>query len=144
AGRTARPTPCTRSAVLSELTPSTRPSFSTEADLAGLTSTRVHPRACHRAPTPAAETRMHRGVPLRTVGQAMSSPDHSPPDDPSAIRPSAPPSSAAGRVPLATLRRLVPYVRPYRAAFVGGGLAALAATLAGLAMPLLTKEIVDG
>ena len=49
-----------------------------------------------------------------------------------------------GRVPLGTLRRLAPYVAPYRAAFIGGGLAALAATLAGLAMPLVTREIVDG
>jgi len=64
----------------------------------------------------------------------MSSPDHSPPDDP----------TVGGRVPLATLRRLAPYVAPYRVAFIGGGLAALAATLAGLAMPLLTREIVDG
>ncbi|MGI5130273.1 ABC transporter ATP-binding protein [Pseudonocardia sp. CA-107938] len=64
----------------------------------------------------------------------MSSPDHSPPDDP----------TAGARVPLATLRRLAPYVAPWRAAFIGGGLAALTATLAGLAMPLVTREIVDG
>lgn len=45
---------------------------------------------------------------------------------------------------LSALRRLLPYVRPHRAPLIGGGLAALAATLAGLAVPLVTREIVDG
>lgn len=45
---------------------------------------------------------------------------------------------------LSALRRLAPYLRPHRAKLVGGGLAALAATLAGLAIPLVTRQIVDG
>jgi ATP-binding cassette subfamily B protein len=54
------------------------------------------------------------------------------------------PSGGSTAGTLASLRRLVPYVRPHRVALVGGGLAALAATLAGLAIPLVTREIVDG
>jgi ATP-binding cassette, subfamily B, bacterial len=38
----------------------------------------------------------------------------------------------------------MPYVRPHRAALIGSGVAALAATLAGLAIPLVTRAIVDG
>jgi ATP-binding cassette, subfamily B, bacterial len=38
----------------------------------------------------------------------------------------------------------MPYVRPHRAALIGSGAAALAATLAGLAIPLVTRAIVDG
>jgi ATP-binding cassette subfamily B protein len=38
----------------------------------------------------------------------------------------------------------MPYVRPHRAALTGSGVAALAATLAGLAIPLVTRAIVDG
>ena len=40
------------------------------------------------------------------------------------------------RATLGSLRRLAPYVHPHRAALVGGGLAALASSLAGLAIPL--------
>lgn len=45
---------------------------------------------------------------------------------------------------LAVLTRLGPYVRPHRRALVGAGAAALAATLAGLAVPLVARAIVDG
>ncbi len=45
---------------------------------------------------------------------------------------------------LAALRRLGPYVRPHRRPIIGSGLAALAATLFGLAIPLVTRAIVDG
>jgi len=45
---------------------------------------------------------------------------------------------------LRELRRLLPYVRPHRAALIGSGVAALTATLAGLAIPLVTRAIVDG
>ncbi|MGQ0573309.1 MAG: ABC transporter ATP-binding protein [Pseudonocardia sp.] len=45
---------------------------------------------------------------------------------------------------LAVLRRLGPYVRPHRRSIVGAGLAALAATLFGMAIPLVTRAIVDG
>ena len=48
------------------------------------------------------------------------------------------------RPTLSALRRLLPYLRPHRAALVGSGVAALAATLAGLAIPLVTRVIVDG
>ncbi|MHA6618219.1 ABC transporter ATP-binding protein [Pseudonocardia sp. DLS-67] len=48
------------------------------------------------------------------------------------------------RAGLATLRRLAPYVRPHRWTLLGGGAAALAGTLAGLAVPLVTRAIVDG
>ena len=51
--------------------------------------------------------------------------------------------SASGP-PLRELRRLLPYVRPHRAALIGSGVAALTATLAGLAIPLVTRAIVDG
>jgi ATP-binding cassette subfamily B protein len=44
----------------------------------------------------------------------------------------------------AALRRLGPYVRPHRGALLGSGVAALAAILAGLAIPLVTRAIVDG
>ena len=45
---------------------------------------------------------------------------------------------------LAALRRLGPYVRPHRRSIIGSGAAAMAATLAGLAIPLSTRTIVDG
>jgi ATP-binding cassette, subfamily B, bacterial len=48
------------------------------------------------------------------------------------------------RASLSTLRRLAPYVRPHRWALLGGGAAALAGTLAGLTIPLVTSAIVDG
>lgn len=50
----------------------------------------------------------------------------------------------ASTVTLAALRRLVPYAAPHRAALAGSGLAALAAMLSGLAIPLVTRAIVDG
>jgi ATP-binding cassette, subfamily B, bacterial len=55
-------------------------------------------------------------------------------------------SSFAGapRPTLSVLRRLLPYVRPHLVPLVGSGLAALVATLAGLAVPLWTRAIVDG
>jgi ATP-binding cassette subfamily B protein len=48
------------------------------------------------------------------------------------------------RATLGALRRLAPYLRPHRAALIGGGLSALAATLAGLAIPLVVGAVVDG
>ena len=48
------------------------------------------------------------------------------------------------RTSLATLRRLGPYVRPVRGRLLVAGAAALAATLAGLAIPLVIQAIVDG
>lgn len=67
----------------------------------------------------------------------MTSSDHSPDADPDRI-------GAGGRVALSTLRRLAPYVAPRRAPLIASGVAALVATLAGLAVPLLTRAIVDG
>ena len=54
------------------------------------------------------------------------------------------PSAGAARPTLSALRRLLPYVRPHRAALIGSGVAALLASLAGLAIPLVTRAIVDG
>ena len=54
------------------------------------------------------------------------------------------PAPGDRRPTLSALRRLIPYVRPHRAALIGSGVAALAATLAGLAIPLVTRAIVDG
>src|SRR5687767_10632159 len=71
---------------------------------------------------------MRRGRRAPTVGRAMS-------DDPSGGTPEG---------TLSALRRLSPYLRPHRSKLIGGGLAALAATLAGLAIPLVTRQIVDG
>ncbi len=45
---------------------------------------------------------------------------------------------------IAALRRLGPYIAPHRLPLIGSGLAALVATLAGLAVPLWTRSIVDG
>ncbi len=57
---------------------------------------------------------------------------------------SEPPATGDQRPTLGALRRLTPYVRPHRAALLGSGVAALAATLAGLGIPLVTRAIVDG
>ena len=57
---------------------------------------------------------------------------------------SEPPAPGDQRPTLGALRRLTPYVRPHRAALLGSGVAALAATLAGLGIPLVTRAIVDG
>jgi ATP-binding cassette subfamily B protein len=54
------------------------------------------------------------------------------------------PSGGTPEGTLSALRRLAPYLRPHRLMLVGGFLAALAATLAGLAIPLVTRQIVDG
>jgi ATP-binding cassette subfamily B protein len=48
------------------------------------------------------------------------------------------------RATLGSLRRLAPYLRPYRWPLIGGGLAALFGTFAGLVVPLITRSIVDG
>lgn len=45
---------------------------------------------------------------------------------------------------IATLRRLWPYVHPVRASLLGSALAALGAMLAGLTIPLVIQQIVDG
>jgi ATP-binding cassette, subfamily B, bacterial len=71
---------------------------------------------------------MRRAGAAPTVGATMSEPLH--PATPGAT--------------LAALNRLGPYVRPHRGAIIGSGVAALAATLAGLAIPLVTRAIVDG
>ena len=57
---------------------------------------------------------------------------------------SEPPATGDQRPTLGALRRLTPYIRPHRAALLGSGVAALAATLAGLGIPLVTRAIVDG
>ncbi|NUR25560.1 MAG: ABC transporter ATP-binding protein [Catenulispora sp.] len=43
-----------------------------------------------------------------------------------------------------SLRRLTPFIRPYRGQMVLMTLAALGATLVGVAVPLLTKNLIDG
>jgi ATP-binding cassette subfamily B protein len=43
-----------------------------------------------------------------------------------------------------SLRRLTPFIRPYRGQMILMTLAALGATLVGVAVPLLTKELIDG
>lgn len=57
---------------------------------------------------------------------------------------SEPDTPGASRPTLSALRRLLPYVRPHRVALIGSGVAALLASLAGLAIPLVTRAIVDG
>lgn len=54
------------------------------------------------------------------------------------------PRTSVPRTSVATLRRLGPYVRPVRGRLLVAGAAALAATLAGLAIPLVIQAIVDG
>ncbi|MCU1625146.1 MAG: transporter [Pseudonocardia sp.] len=54
------------------------------------------------------------------------------------------PGPAARSTSLAELRRLASPVRPHRRALLGSGVAALASSLAALAIPLLTRRIVDG
>jgi len=44
----------------------------------------------------------------------------------------------------ASLRRLTPFIRPYRGQMILMTLAALGATLVGVAVPLLTKDLIDG
>src|SRR3712207_5886200 len=83
------------------------------------------------------QSRMRSSVRHLTVSQAMSelastaSSEQRIPDQPD-------------RATLGSLRRLTPYLRPYRWPLLGGGLAALAGTLAGLVIPLITRSIVDG
>ncbi|GAA4539903.1 ABC transporter ATP-binding protein [Pseudonocardia xishanensis] len=58
---------------------------------------------------------------------------------------SAPPvTSAAAAATLAALRRLAPYVLPHRRVLLGSAVAALCGNLAALAIPLVTRRIVDG
>ena len=45
---------------------------------------------------------------------------------------------------LVVLRRLWPYVRPVSGRLLGSGVAALAAMLAGLTVPVLVQRIIDG
>lgn len=54
-----------------------------------------------------------------------------------------PPSGSRSHT-LAQLRRLGPYIAPHRRPLIGSGVAALVATLAGLAVPLWTRANVDG
>jgi ATP-binding cassette, subfamily B, bacterial len=56
----------------------------------------------------------------------------------------SPPTPQPRRATLGALRALVPYTAPHRPALVASGVAALVATLAGLAIPLVTRSIVDG
>ncbi|MCW0216649.1 MAG: ABC transporter ATP-binding protein/permease [Pseudonocardia sp.] len=55
-----------------------------------------------------------------------------------------PPGRATPSTSLAELRRLGPVVGPHRRALIGSGAAALAGSLAALAIPLVTRRIVDG
>ncbi|SDE51646.1 ABC transporter transmembrane domain-containing protein [Pseudonocardia oroxyli] len=68
------------------------------------------------------------------------------PPDPEQATPT---TTAATREPppvatLAALRRLAPYIRPHRAVLLGSAAAALVGNLAALAVPLVTRRIVDG
>jgi len=66
------------------------------------------------------------------------------PEVPTVIGAMSDDSQQPHRATLGALRRLAPYVRPHRHALAGGALAALAGSLAGLAIPLITRAIVDG
>ena len=60
-------------------------------------------------------------------------------------RPTEPGPGAAAHVPaVASLRRLLPYARPAVPALLLSALAALAATLCGVAFPLVIQDIIDG
>ena len=65
--------------------------------------------------------------------------------------PVEPPSPETPKIPddtkkgaFVSLRRLTPFVRPYRGQMVLMTLAALGATLLGVAVPLLTRNLIDG
>jgi ATP-binding cassette, subfamily B, bacterial len=66
------------------------------------------------------------------------------PEVPTVIGAMSDDSQQPHRATLGALRRLAPYIRPHRHALIGGALAALAGSLAGLAIPLITRAIVDG
>ena len=57
---------------------------------------------------------------------------------------SAEKQSPPRRATLGTLRRLIPYLAPHRAALLGSAVCTLVATLAGLAVPLVVGAVVDG
>ncbi len=60
-------------------------------------------------------------------------------------RPTEPGPGAAAHVPaVASLRRLLPYARPAVPALLLSALAALVATLCGVAFPLVIQDIIDG
>jgi len=63
---------------------------------------------------------------------------------PPAPEQATPAKTAASAATLAALRRLGPYVRPHRRALLGSAVAALCGNLAALAIPLVTRRIVDG
>ena len=63
---------------------------------------------------------------------------------PPAPEQATPATTAAPAATLAALRRLGPYVRPHRRALLGSAVAALCGNLAALAIPLVTRRIVDG
>lgn len=64
---------------------------------------------------------------------------------PNVLRAMSEPPQPGGRRPtLGALSRLSPYIRPHRAALIGSGVAAIAAQLAGLAIPLVLRAIIDG
>jgi ATP-binding cassette subfamily B protein len=59
-----------------------------------------------------------------------------------ADRPALPAASASGR--LHSLRRFLPYLRPYRAALLGATALAVLATLTAIVIPLVIARIIDG
>jgi ATP-binding cassette subfamily B protein len=62
--------------------------------------------------------------------------------EPEADRPGRPAASASGR--LHSLRRFLPYLRPYRAALLGATALAVLAALTAIVMPLVIARIIDG